>query len=112
MDESISEVINENVFLSEIETNEKNEFDDFLTDDEDIASRIGTVSESSSGTSATSKKPPIILSKTIEPKDVSKPAKNKIGKLSDALNGLSDDVRALNAEIYDRSLSEMNRSVI
>ena len=109
VDESVSEVIRENIFLSEIEKDEKADFDEFLTDDEDIASRINAASANSSGTS---KPPPIILSKTIEPEAKPKTVKNKIGKLLDALNGLSDDVRAAQAEIYDRSLLEINRSVI
>lgn len=108
VDESISEVIGENLFLSEISDSEKADFDEFLTDDDDIASRINTSSANSSGTS----KPPVVLSKTIEPGTKPKSVNNKIGKLSDALNGLSDDVRAAQAEIYDRSLLEINRSVI
>ena len=50
---AVSEVIDENVFLSEIEKNEKADFDEFLTDDEDIASRINTTFGNSSGTSKT-----------------------------------------------------------
>jgi hypothetical protein len=109
VDKSVSEVIGENIFLPEIEKSEKVKFDDYLTDDEDIASRISETSESGSGTS---KKPPIILSKIIESKANPKSTKSKIGKFSDALNGLSDEVRAVQSEIYDRSLLEINRSVI
>lgn len=109
VENAVSEIIDENILLSETQKDEKADFDAFLTDDEDIASRINAASANSSGTS---KPPPIILSKTIEPEAKPKSIKNKIGKLSDALNGLSDDVRAAQAEIYDRSLLEINRSVI
>ena len=109
VENAVSEVIGENIFLSENEKDEQADFDEFLTDDEDIASRINAASAGSSGTSKPS---PVVLSKTIEQEIKPKPVKNKIGKLSDALNGLSDDVRAAQAEIYDRSLLEINRSVI
>ncbi len=98
IDETIAEVFSDPNIFAKNENETVQNFDDYLTDGEDIASRFAiSMVEDNSGDS-----------------EETKPLETKptIGSIADALNGLSDDVRAVQQEIYRRSLLDINRSVI
>ena len=80
-----------------------------LEDDEDIASRISAASIKA--LTETLSKEPVVLSKTIE-SFVSGEDDTSNGTLSNALHTLTEDVRTRLQEQYERSLLDMNRSVI
>ena len=112
IDEAVSEVIDENLFLSKTATDEINDFDEFLSDNEDIATRINSVTLERFNSSNPSNNSPVILSKTIKSNNEAKSEIDKPDATSDALDGLSDEVRAVQSQIYNQSLTEINRSVI
>lgn len=112
--ESVSEVITESAIFSN-NTNTEMNFDTALTDEEDVASRIN-VSSVTDANSSENETPAaaatVTMSKTIETEANSTTDENKSGTISNALNGLSDEVRCASQEIYNHKLSEMNRTVI
>ena len=109
VDETVSDVISGAAIAFEARGDVASEnLDAPLADDEDVASRINPAADDA----RLSKQTTISLTRTIEPNARPKPAGNKSGSISDALNGLSDEVRAAGQEIYNRSLVEINRSVI
>jgi type IV secretion system protein VirD4 len=96
IDETIAEVFGDpETFNNETQRN----FDDYLSDDEDIASRI-TISGIEDNSTDSEESTFAGSNPTIR------------GSIADALDGLSDDVRAAQQEIYRRSLLDINRSVI
>ena len=109
--ESVSEVITEDAIFSNNTKTEMN-FDTPLTDEEDVASRINEGSVTAAKSSKNENPAAVIMSKTINSEDDSTTDENKSGTFSNALNGLSDEVRRASQEIYNHKLSEMNRTVI
>ena len=113
-DESVSEVFDETLIFADEKSEMETDFDKPLTDDEDVASRINTDSKNDSGKSKTSKHAAVVLTQVInaDVSSIKKTKKKKSGAVSDALNGLPGEVRAASQEVYDRSLLNINRSVI
>ena len=112
--ESVSEVITEDTIFSDDTRMEMN-FNSPLTDEEDVASRINEDSVTSANSSENENPvaaAAVTMSKTIETEDDSTTDENKSGTFSNALDGLSDEVRRASQEIYNHKLSEMNRTVI
>ena len=109
--ESVSNVLTETVIFETSSDDLNDDFDELapLTDDEDVASRINSVSANSTSAGAVFK--PVILSKTINA-DARQTAPVAQKSISDALNNLTDEVRVVQQEKYNRSLLEINRSVI
>ncbi|HQU83764.1 MAG TPA: type IV secretory system conjugative DNA transfer family protein [Pyrinomonadaceae bacterium] len=102
VEETIEEFFDENPdFIENEETNMENK-EEYLTDEEDIASRVRAADLNETGKQAESL--PVVLSKEVENKEESDAD-------SDVLNGLSDDVRAAHRELEVRAL-EISRSVI
>ncbi len=114
IEESVSEAMS-SAAITQDETNEmKSNLIEPLTDDEDVASRINATWAGGAGKSRISAPATVVLTKTIDA-DASSPKKakrKKSGAISDALSGLPDEVRAASQEVYDRSLLNINRSVI
>jgi len=113
VEESVSEAMS-SAAITQDETSEmKFNLTEPLTAEEDVASRISTAWADGAGKSKVSNLATIVLTKTINA-DIAQPkkAKKKLGANSDALSGLPDEVRVASQEIYDRSLLNMNRSVI
>lgn len=114
IDESISEVFDETTIFADEKSEMETDFDEALTDEEDVASRIKATSANDAGKSKTSVPATVTFTKTIDV-DISHPKKAKKKKsavITEALSGLPDEVRAASQEVYDRSLLNINRSVI
>ena len=112
--ESVSEVITEDAIFSD-NTKTPMNFDTPLTDEEDVASRINESSVTAANSSENENPAAaatVTMSKTIETEADSTTDEDKSGTISNALNGLSDEVRRASQEIYNHKLSEMNRTVI
>ena len=114
IDESVSEVFDETTIFADEKSEMETDFDEALTDEEDVASRIKATSANDAGKSKTSVPATVTFTKTIDV-DISHPKKAKKKKsavITEALSGLPDEVRAASQEVYDRSLLNINRSVI
>jgi len=100
VDETVDEILEENPDLIETEeTNMKKE--EYLTDEEDIASRASVADVQK--TEIKTESSPVVLSKEIENKEESDAD-------SGVLDGLSDDVRAAHREL-DARAQEISRSM-
>ena len=106
----VSEVITEDAIFSGEQQEEIN-FDMPLNENEDIASRITSNVLSAEVPEGITKKGEVVLSKTIPAKAGSNFEDESDSELN-ALSGLSEEVRRVHQEIYNRTLSDFNRSVI
>jgi len=108
LDDALAEVINEKVIFEENEEKRMNNLTDPLGDAEDVASRIGSAdSENVAEDAEKSSLPPVILTRTYQVEDETEDDDD-----GDALDGLSEDVRAAYRELDDRAEMEISRSVI
>ena len=114
VEESVSEAMGSAAIIQDETTEMKSNLIEPLTDDEDVASRINTAWAGGAGKSKISAPATVVLTRIID-SDASSPKKakrKKSGAISDALSGLPGEVRAASQEVYDRSLLNINRSVI
>jgi type IV secretion system protein VirD4 len=112
--ESVSEVITKDAIFSD-DTKMPINFDTPLTDGEDVASRINENSVNAANSSENEipvSAAAVTMSKTIDTEADSTTNEDESGNFSNALAGLSDEVRRASQEIYNHKLSEMNRTVI
>ncbi len=108
--EAVDSVLNSEAVLQNLfDADKVKDIEEPLDDDEDIASRIS--SNSILASPLTKSTEPVVLSKTI--KSNGSNSANAPGQmLSNALNNLTEDMREKLQGQYERSLLEMNRSVI
>jgi len=104
VEEIIDEIINENPILTEIEETNMENQPEYLTDNEDIASQVQKLESEESATQP--ERHTLVLTKEIE-----QPAESESYQESDALEGLSDDVRLAFRELNARAEMEITRSV-
>lgn len=108
--EAVDAVVTEDTIFFDDENNNM-KFDTPLNDKEDVASRINPASIKTAASYDNDHPATVIISKTIENEAETASAENEDGGISDALCGLSDDVRRVHQEINSRAKSEINRSV-
>ena len=104
IEEAVEEIFDENTDFTETEETNMEIEEEYLTDAEDIGSRARvTNSDEDAGQTENSS---VILSKEIEDESA---ADSKAE--ADALDGLSDDVRAAHRELKARAEMEVSRSI-
>ncbi len=114
VEESVSEAMSSAAILQEETGETESNLTEPLNDEEDVADRIRVASASGAGKSTIISPATVVLTKIIDAgvEQTKKAKKKKSGAISDALSGLPDEVRAASQEVYDRSLLNINRSVI
>jgi hypothetical protein len=107
LEETLAEVINEKVVFEKTSEKRMNNLTGPLDDTEDIASRIGPANlENVSEGTGEEKAAPVVLTRTYHLE-----AEEENGD-NDALNGLSEHVRAAFRELEDRAEKEISRCII
>jgi hypothetical protein len=104
IEEAVEEILDENLDLTETEETKMKNEEEYLTDAEDIGSRV-SVADLDKDAEQTENSP-VILSKEIEDESETDSETD-----ADALDGLSDDVRAAHRELEARAEMEVSRSI-
>jgi type IV secretion system protein VirD4 len=102
--EAVDEIFKENAILTETEETYMENQSEYLTDQEDIASRVRMAE--SDETAAQSENSTVFLTREIE-----NPPESQTDEASDRLDGLSDEVRLAFRELDARAEMEITRSV-
>ena len=102
--EAVDEIFKENAILTETEETNMENQTEYLTDQEDIASRVRTAETEE--TAAQSENSTVVLTREIE-----NPPESQTDEDSGPLDGLSDEVRLAFRELDARAEMEITRSV-